>query len=168
MRLIFRYTSNIRVLIVNKSGDKPLLFVFILRHVANLLTSGSGSNSSSSSNQSPRMRRFEPRAWDGLTDRRIAAPLYASPYGQGYNTQVRVQLPTSAGNVSLLAFAAERRAAVRLVARRPAAAAVDRYRLPTGMLLQRSIDGSDERTDGQTDAVALHRPCRILCTKWCQ
>jgi len=34
------------------------------------------------------MRRFEPRAWDGLTDRRIAALLYASPYGQGYNTQV--------------------------------------------------------------------------------
>jgi len=164
MRLIFRYTSNIRVLIVNKCGEKPLLFVFILRHEVNLLTSGSGS-SSSSSNQSPRMRRFEPRAWDGLTDRRIAAPLYASPYGQGYNIQVRVQLPTLAGNVSLLAFAAERRAAVRLVARRPAAAAVDRYRLPTGMLLQRSIDGSDERTDGQTDAVALHRPCRILCTK---
>ena len=147
MRLIFRYTSNIRVLIVNKCGEKPLLFVFILRHVANLLTSGSGSNSSS--NHSPRMRRFEPRAWDGLTDRRIAAPLYASSYGQGYNIQVRVQLPTSAGNVSLLAFAAERRAAVRLVDRRPAAAAVDQCRLPTGLLLQRSIDGSDERTGGR-------------------
>jgi len=166
MRLIFRYRSNIRVLIVNKNGEKPLLFVFILRHVANILTSGSGSNSSSS-NQSPRMRRFEP-SLHLAPDRRIAAPLYASPYGQGYNTQVRVQLPTSAGNVSLLAFAAERRAAVRLVDRRPAAAAVDRYRLPTGLLLQRSIDGSDERTDGQTDAVALHRPCRILCTRWCQ
>jgi len=114
------------------------------------------------------MRRFEPRAWDGLTDRRIAAPLYASPYGQGYNIQNCVQLPTLVGNVSLLAFAAERRAAVRLVARRPAAAAVDRCRLSTGMLLLRSIDGRDERTDGQTDAVALHRPCRILCTRWCQ
>jgi len=79
-----------------------------------------GCSSNSSSSSSPRMRRFEPRAWDGLTDRRIAALLYASPYGQGYNTQVWVQLPTSAGNVSLLAFAAERRAAVRHVARRPA------------------------------------------------
>jgi len=88
----------------------------------------------------------------GLTDRRTAALLYASPYGQGCNTQVRVQLPTSAGNVSLLAFAAERRAAVRLVAKRPAAAAVDRCRLSTGMLLLlRSIDGTDGRTDIRTD-----------------
>jgi len=87
----------------------------------------------------------------GLTDRRTAALLYASPYGQGCNTQVRVQLPTSAGNVSLLAFAAERRAAVRLVAKRPAAAAVDRCRLSTGMLLLRSIDRTDGRTDIRTD-----------------
>jgi len=87
----------------------------------------------------------------GLTDRRTAALLYASPYGQGCNTQVRVQLPTSAGNASLLAFAAERRAAVRLVAKRPAAAAVDRCRLSTGMLLLWSIDGTDGRTDIRTD-----------------
>jgi len=34
-------------------------------------------------------------------------------------------------------------------------------------LLQRSIDGTDRRTDRQadrrTDAVSLHRPCRLLC-----
>jgi len=71
-----------------------------------------------------------------------------------------VQLHTSADNVTLLAFAAERRAA--------AAAAIDRYLLPAGRTaanpLQRSIDrtGTDRGTDTQTDTVPSHRPCRIL------
>jgi len=71
-------------------------------------------------------------------------------------TRLRLQLPTSAVNVTLLAFAAERRAAAPLLhgARRcpslsPARAA-------------RSIDGTDRLTDGRTerrkDARPFHRP----------
>jgi len=45
------------------------------------------------------------------------------------NKSVR-QPPTSADNMTLLAFVFERRAAVLL--RRPAAAAIDRYLLPAG------------------------------------
>jgi len=66
--------------------------------------------------------------------------------------------------MTLLAFAAERRAAVRRAAMRPAAAAVNRYCLPAGpaaathrTLLQMG------RTDRRTDTVLLGRPCRILC-----
>jgi len=60
-----------------------------------------------------------------------------------YKNNTRVQLPTAAENVTLLAFAAVRRAV-----RRPVAAVVDRYLLPTGPTaansqLQRSIDGPD-------------------------
>jgi len=78
-----------------------------------------------------------------------------------------VELPTSVDNVTLLAFAAERRAAVRSAARRQAAAAVDQYLPRAGPtaanpLLQRSTDGTEWRMDRPTDAVPLHRPWRIL------
>jgi len=33
-------------------------------------------------------------------------------------------------------------------------------------LRQRSIDGTDGQTDGQTDTVPLHRPCRTLGEQW--
>jgi len=72
--------------------------------------------------------------------------------------QVCVQLSTSADNVTLLAFAAERRAT---------AATGDRYLPPAGPTaanpphrMQRSIDGTDRRTD----TVPLHGPCHILLT----
>jgi len=52
---------------------------------------------------------------------------------QGHQKQVRVPLPTTADNVTLLAFAAERRAAERRAAAgRPAADAVDRHLLLAG------------------------------------
>ena len=126
------------------------------------------------------MRRFEPRAWDGLTDRRIAALLYASPYGQGYNTQVSVQLPTSAGNVSLLAFAAERRAAVRHVARRPAGGRLRRAISPAHGYAAAAVDRRERRTDGRTpsdrciifayqylDAGQRHSTCSVDIRRGC-
>ena len=75
----------------------------------------------------------------------------------------------SAVNVTLPAFAAERRAAAPLLhAWRPAAAAV--YRSPAGTALsskpaascvQRANDGTDRRTDGHCPV--SQTPLRILC-----
>ena len=63
---------------------------------------------------------------------------------------------TSADNVTLLAFAAERRAAGC-----PAAAAVDRYLLPAGRPAANPPHASAvvDRTDKRTDAVPLQIPC---------
>ena len=77
-----------------------------------------------------------------------------------------VQLPTSADNVTLLAFAAVRRAA---------ATSID-ISCPPGpqqqtrrTLVQRSIDGTDRRTDGRTlyrhADPAAHRASRVDKTK---
>jgi len=67
---------------------------------------------------------------------------------------VRVQLPTSADNVTLLAVAAEAPAVQQ---------STDISCLPPGAqqqtrrtLLQRSIDGTDRLTDRRTDTVPLH------------
>jgi len=82
--------------------------------------------------------------------------------------------------VTLFAFTADHRAAMRRAAGRRAAmrraaaaplllgagrAAIDRYLLQQTRrtLLQWSINGTDRRTD----TVPLHRPCRIL-SKQCQ
>jgi len=68
---------------------------------------------------------------------------------------------------SLFAVAADRRAAVRRAAGRPAAAGVDRYLLPAANPphAAAAVDRRDKRTDrrtiGQTDTVPLHRPYRI-------
>ena len=79
--------------------------------------------------------------------------------------QVCVQLPPSADNVTLRAFAAERRAALRRCFLE-AAAAVDRYCLPAGptAATSRTLLQTGQ-TDGQTDTVPLRGPCRILCTR---
>ena len=75
----------------------------------------------------------------------------STPY-RLYNEQVCAQLPTSADNVVLLAFAADRRAAI------------DRYLLAGGpkaanLQQRRAATGWDRRTDRRTDARQLHRPC---------
>ena len=85
--------------------------------------------------------------------------------------QVCVQLPASADNVTLPAFAAERRAAV-FMDRKAAAPAAD------APCSNRSISpacrahsskpaaaAAQDVTDGQRDTVSLHRPCRILCER---
>ena len=79
-------------------------------------------------------------------------------------SQVCVRLPTSAVNVTLLAYAAERRvvAPLLLTAGR---AIIDRYLLPAGRkaanLQQRSVATGrvNDGTYRQTDARPLHRPC---------
>jgi len=71
-----------------------------------------------------------------------------------------VQRPTSADNVTLLAFAAERRAALRL-----AAAAIDRYLLPAEPTAANPPQrhAAVDRWDVRSNTVPLHRPRRILC-----
>ena len=66
-----------------------------------------------------------------------------------------VQLPTSADNVTLLAFAAERRPCVQQ--------SID-ITSPPGPQQQTRGGGVrwDGRTDRHTDAQPLHRPCRII------
>jgi len=80
--------------------------------------------------------------------------------------QVCVQHPTSADNVTLLAFAAER----NVLLRRLVAAAIDRYLLLAGRTAanppQRhtAVNRWDRQTeDRRTDTEPLHRPCHILC-----
>ena len=82
---------------------------------------------------------------------------------QGRNTNKRVvQHPTSADNVALLAFAAASRAAVRRAAvaallRRSAALSIGgpgAQQQTRRSCIQRSIDGTDRRTDGRTDTVS--------------
>jgi len=59
--------------------------------------------------------------------------------------------------VTLLAVAADRRAAVRRAAWAPGA--VVRYLLLAGLTAANpSTDGTDGRTDRQTDTLPLHRP----------
>jgi len=78
--------------------------------------------------------------------------------------QVRVQLPTSAVNVTLLAFAAEHRAAaLLLLGARRSPLSID-ISCPHGAQQQTchmlwSTDDTDTQTDGRTDARPLHRPC---------
>ena len=69
---------------------------------------------------------------------------------------------TSDLNMTLLAFAAERRAAGR------PPLSIDIFR-PPGQQLQtrRTRCSGRRRTDRRTDTVSLHRPCRIVC-KRCQ
>ena len=68
-----------------------------------------------------------------------------------------MQLPTSADNVTLLAFAAKRHAAVHRAAGPPVAAAVDRYLPPAGPTTANpphaaaAVDRWDRQTDRQTD-----------------
>ena len=69
--------------------------------------------------------------------------------------KVCVQLPTSADNVALPAFAAERRAAARLLLT-AGRAANDRYLLAAGPTAanpqqRRAVDWTDLQTEGQTD-----------------
>ena len=68
---------------------------------------------------------------------------------------VCVLLPTSADNVTLLTFAAERRAA--------AAPRLRSYRsiYPDGPIA--ANPPTRHGTDTRTDTVPLHRPCRIPC-----
>ena len=75
--------------------------------------------------------------------------------------------PPSALNVTLPAFAAERR---RLhYCARSAPTAVDRYLLPAGRSAANppaavaAVDRWDRRTDGETDTRPLHRPCCACC-----
>jgi len=80
------------------------------------------------------------------------------------NRSVRVQLPTSADNVTLPAFAAVRRAAAQLLL-----SAVQQsigISCPPGAQQQTrtsrvrlASDGTDRRTDRQTDIRSFHRPC---------
>jgi len=83
--------------------------------------------------------------------------------------------PTSAANVTLLAFVAERCAA----ARTPLLSSVRRWQSKSpARRAHRSkpaarprmwckMGQTDAQTDGQTDTVSLHRPCRIQCEQ-CQ
>jgi len=79
---------------------------------------------------------------------------------QSRETQLCVQLTTSADDVTLFAFAAELRAAVRRGAGRPAAAGPTAANPPHAAA---AADRWDRQTDKQTDAVPLHRPCSIPC-----
>jgi len=73
--------------------------------------------------------------------------------------------------VTLLAFAADRRAAAAPFLLRAGRAAIDRYLLsavPTGQSSKPAARCSRHgRTDGRTDTVPLDRPWRILCEQ-CQ
>ena len=71
--------------------------------------------------------------------------------------QVCVQLSTSADNVTLLAFAAERRAT---------AATGDRYLPPAGPTAANPPHqyAAVDRWDRRTDTVPLHGSCHILST----
>jgi len=80
---------------------------------------------------------------------------------------LRVQPPTSAVDVTLLAFAAERRAAAPLLLgtrrpplsiniSRPHGAQQQTRRTPQRL---RSNDGTGKQTDRQTDTRPFHRPC---------
>jgi len=79
--------------------------------------------------------------------------------------QVCVQPPTPADNVTLLAFAVERRAAVCRAAAGPRL--IDISCPPANPQQQRRAAArkgrtdrrTDSRTDGRTDARQLHRPC---------
>jgi len=79
--------------------------------------------------------------------------IHPRPFQQNTTKQVCVQLPTLGVNVTLLAFAAERRAAAPLLLSADRAA-IDRYILPAGHtaanLQQRNAAGKlwDRRTDG--------------------
>ena len=64
-------------------------------------------------------------------------------------------------NTILLAFAADRRAAVD-IGRKAAAPAADAPCSNRLMSPARGAHGSKPGTDGQTDTVSLQRPCRIL------
>jgi len=67
--------------------------------------------------------------------------------------QVCLQLPTSAANVTLLAFAAERRAAAAKC--RPCSNMLGAQQ----QIHSSSVRRANDETDGQTDARPLHRPC---------
>jgi len=64
--------------------------------------------------------------------------------------QVCVQLATSADNVALPAFAAERRAAAPLLLT-AGRAAIDQYLLPAGLTAASGVCRANDGTDGQTD-----------------
>ena len=92
--------------------------------------------------------------------------IYPRPFQQNTTKQVCVQLPTLGVNVTLLAFAAERRAAAPLLLSADRAA-IDRYILPPGTQQQTCSSGmrlANYGTDGQTDSRPLHRSCSALYT----
>ena len=83
--------------------------------------------------------------------------------------------------MTLLAFAADRRVAMRCAAAAPlllgaGRAGIDRYLLPAGPTAANpphavaAVDRWNGQTDGQTDTVPLHRPCRICeqCQQYTQ
>ena len=79
------------------------------------------------------------------------------------NKQVCVQLPVSADNVTLLAFAAERRAAAPLLLS-AGRAAIGRSLLAAGPTAANLADRRpSDGTDGPTDARQFHRPCGSAC-----
>ena len=108
------------------------------------------------SDHSPTMNRFwalDVGQTDRQTDGRIAALLNAQAVQQWRGQQFSVQLPTSASNVTLLAFAAEQ------------SAAVDRYLLLAGPTAANPphVAAAVDRCDRLTDIVPLRRPCRVIC-----
>jgi len=78
--------------------------------------------------------------------------------------QVCVQPSTAAVNVTLLAFAADRRAAAAPLLLRAGRAAIDRYLLPAGSTAANpphaaaAVDNWDIQTERRTDIVPLRRP----------
>jgi len=82
-------------------------------------------------------------------------------------SQVWVQPHTAARNVTLLAFAADCRAAAAPLLLGAGRAAIDRYLLPAGATAANpphtaeTVDSWGTQTDRQSDSVPLHRPCRM-------
>ena len=92
----------------------------------------------------------------------VSLALQCSPNIQ-YCIVVYLQPPTSANNMTLLAFAAERRAAAVPGSRHcpPARRAHSSNPLHAAA----AVNIGDRQADGQTDTIPLHKPYCILCTQ---
>ena len=83
--------------------------------------------------------------------------------------QVRLQLPTSADNAALLAFATAHTVLLHAVLRRLAAAAIDRYLPPAEPTAANpphaaaAVNSWDRQTDRRADARPFYRP---YCTHY--